>query len=426
MPSDEPVCPQIAATNGRPRLSTREWGLVVVLAAVNFTHVVDFVIVMPLGGQLMRELDLTAGQFARVVSAYGVSAAISGVLAAGLLDRYDRKKTLLGNYAAFTAATLLCGLASDYEMLLFARALAGAFGGLTAAGIMAIVGDVFEDARRGTATGAVMSAFAVASILGLPAGLELAKWFGWAAPFLAVAGMSAAVLALVWCVLPTVLKAGNANFGSPWATLYRVAAQPNHLRALGFMGLVIFAAFLMIPFLGPYFEANLGLPGKLPVVYAVAGACTLVSMNVVGRWADRWGKRRVFTVMAAAMMATILLATNLPPVNLAVAVAVASLLMVCGSGRMVPAQALVIGCVRPADRGAFLSLNTAVQSAALGLASDLGGRIVHKMPDGTLTGYPLAGALAFALTGVTILMVRTLRPAPGGQTAIGLADPAAA
>lgn len=408
------------SSRSRPRLSRREWGVVLVLAAVQFTHVVDFVIVMPLGGQLMRELDINAQQFARVVSAYGLSAAVTGVLAAGLLDRFDRKKSLLFNYAAFTLATLLCGVAPDYEMLLLARVLAGAFGGLTGAGVMAVVGDVFEDARRGTATGVVMSAFAVGSIVGLPAGLTLAGELGWGTPFLALAGLSLVAIALAAWVLPNGIHAHGGRHESPWATLYRLASHPAHLKALGFMGLIVFAAFVMMPFLGPYIEGNLGLAGQLRWVYLVGGVCTLISMNVVGRISDQVGKRPVFTVMAAFTMVMILVATNMPPVGLGLTAAMFALFMVAGSGRMVPAQALILGCVRPKDRGAFMSLNTAVQSAALGLASDIGGRIVVSHPNGHLTGFSTAGLVAFALTGLTLLMVRTIKPVDVGPAAVRL------
>ena len=412
----------------RPRLSRREWGLVLVLAAVQFTHVVDFVIVMPLGGQLMRELDIDAEQFAHVVSAYGISAAVTGVLAAGLLDRFDRKKSLLFNYAAFTVATLLCGIAPDYEMLLLARVLAGAFGGLTGAGVMAVVGDVFEDARRGTATGVVMSAFAVGSIVGLPAGLTLAGELGWGTPFLALGGLSLGALGLGMRLLPDGLKPAVRAGGreSAWATLYRVASHPAHVRALGFMGLIVFAAFVMMPFLGPYIEGNLGLTGRLRWVYLAGGVCTLVSMNVVGRVSDRVGKRPVFTVMASFTMVMILVAANLPPLGLGVTAVVFALFMVAGSGRMVPAQALILGCVRPADRGAFMSLNTAVQSAALGLGSVIGGKVVELQPDGSLTGFSTAGWLAFALTGLTLVMVRYIRPVDTGAEPTVRLDPPAA
>src|SRR5207245_8497359 len=117
--------------------------------------------------------DVTSGplQFALVVSSYGCSAALAGLLAAFFIDRFDRKITLLVLYAGLTIGTLLCAIAPGYWSLMMARIVAGAFGGIGGAFILVIIGDAFPEIRRGRATGVVMTAFSIASIAGLPVGM---------------------------------------------------------------------------------------------------------------------------------------------------------------------------------------------------------------------------------------------------------------
>src|SRR5437773_4450007 len=116
--------------------------LLFVLAAIQFTTIVDFLIIMPLGPQYMRVFAIAPGQFGLIVSSYAISAGISGIAAGFFLDRFDRKRALLSLYTGFTVGTLFCALAQTYHLLVAARALAGAFGGVTGALILAIVGDV--------------------------------------------------------------------------------------------------------------------------------------------------------------------------------------------------------------------------------------------------------------------------------------------
>ena len=397
-------------------LTRSEWGLIVLLAAIQFTHLVDFVIIMPLGDRLMRELSLTTHQFGHVVSAYGFAAAAAGILAAFVIDRFDRRRVILAMYAGFTVSTLLCGLAGSYEALLAARGLAGTFGGLAGAGVMAVVGDAFPPEKRGRAGGAVMSAFAVASIVGLPIGLGLANWLGRGAPFIALAGVCVAVWALVFVRMPAFRGHLTGEPRRPLRDFARVVAEPRHLIAFLWTFVLVHGSFTIIPFLGPYMVANAGrADNDLPWIYGIAGACTLVSMNVLGRLSDRFGKRPVFYVMAVWALLITLAITNLPAVSLAGAVAMAALLMVGASGRMVPAQAMLIGAADPRVRGAFMSLNTAVQHMATGVAPMIAGAIMVRQADGTLAGYPTVGLVAAGFAVASIVLAEFVRPAVIGQ-----------
>lgn len=379
------------------RLSRRELGLVLVLAAINFTHILDFVIVMPLGDQLRRQLDINPAQFGFVVSAYGIAAVVAGLLASSVVDRFDRRSVLLGAFAGFLLATLYCGLAPSYEHLVAARALAGLFGGLASSMIMAIIGDVIPDHKRGKAIGAVTSAFAVASILGLPAGLSLANAFDdWSVPFRAIAGVGVFVGLFAAWRLPALNGHRTGHHEPPLRQFAAVIRQPNHRASFAFMLAMVLGTFIIIPFIAPYMQANCGRPASdLPIVYAVAGVGSLVMMNFIGKLTDRHGARPMFLATAGGAVLLTLVITNLPAVSLAGAVAVTTAFMVLASGRVVPAQTMMLRSADPKLRGAFTNLNTAVSHVATGAGPILAGLIIgEESKGGPLTNYWLAGLLA--------------------------------
>jgi predicted MFS family arabinose efflux permease len=397
---------------GRVQLTRAEWLLLLVLGAAQFTHVIDFMIVMPLGPQYMRLLDISPQQFGFVVSAYAFSAAVSGLLAAWFIDRFDRKTALLALYAGFTAGTFLCAVAPNYLFLLLARTVAGAFGGVVAACILTIIGDAFPDSRRGTATGVVMSAWSVASIAGVPAGLFLANHLGWRAPFGVLAGMGVAVLALVYLVMPPIRGHLGDAHENPTARLRAVLAEPAHVRAYVLMTALVMSTMMVAPYMGAYLVANAGrTEEELPYVYLAGGIATLLTLTPIGRWADRRGKLPVFRVMAFLTTIPLLLLTNLPPVSLATALAVTTLLMIASGGRMVPASALMTASAVPRHRGSFLSVNSSVQQLACGLAAVVAGALIGQGEDGSLTGYGMVGLLGVAATLLSMALAGRLHPA---------------
>jgi DHA1 family inner membrane transport protein len=407
-PSSKPPSPAPA-----PRMTRSEWALVFILAAIQFTHMVDFVIIMPLGERVMRELALTASQFGWVVSAYAIAAGVASLVAATVMDRFDRKRVLLVMYAGFAVSTLLCGFAESYAALLAARTLAGAFGGVSAVVIMAIIGDVFPAHRRGQATGAVMSSFAVASIAGLPAGLYLAAEWGRGAPFLALAALSAGVWVGVLLKLPSLTgHREEATKRHVWKDFAAVARKPIHLKAFLFTFTLVLGTYTAIPFIGPYLTLNNGVTEKnLALMYSVAGVLTLIGMNVMGRLSDTLPRVTLFRVLAFGAMIVVLVLTNLPAVSLWVIIVVVSLFMVCAAGRMVPIQAILVGVAEPRYRGAFLSLNTAVQHLATGVAPMLAGMVVVKT-DTALLGYPTVGVIAACCAVASIVLAGWLKPDP--------------
>jgi predicted MFS family arabinose efflux permease len=404
---------------GAGRWSAREWGVLLVLAAVQFTAVVDFMIIMPLGPLVNKELSLTPARFGAVVSAYAFAAGLVGLLAASHIDRFDRRKALVVVYAGFTTATLLCGLAPEFWSLVAARAVAGAFGGLLGALVFSVVGDTFPEARRGSATGIVMAAFGVATVAGVPAGLEAARQFtNWRAPFLFLAAGCLPVLTGAWVLLPPCRRHLDGP-ARPRVSLLGVLRKPRHLWALALMAALVFGGFTVIPYISIYLVNNVGLTqAQLVYVYFAGGGVTLVSMPLLGRLADRYGKRVVFRALAVGSLVPVVLLTHLPAGSPLVAVlVVTTAFMALMSGRGVPATALVTSAAVPAERGAFLSLNSSAQQLAAGLAVQLSATMLGTPADpamagsAPLEGYATVGYVATAFSLLGVVVVSGVRPA---------------
>jgi predicted MFS family arabinose efflux permease len=389
-----------------------ERSLVLVLAAIQFTHIMDFMIMMPLGPQLMRVMLISPQQFGILVSAYTLTAAVAALAVAFYTDRFDRRQTLLFLYAGFVISTLLCGIAPGYNELLTARAVAGAFGGVAGATVHSIIGDAVPENRRGAATGLIMSAFALSSIIGVPIGLVLAAHFSWRAPFLLLVAVSVLVFVLTWRILPPMrshIVAGESH--RPLEQMKSVLGTANHLRAFVFMFALMFAGFSVIPFISPYMVANVGLKETdLPYLYLFGGLATAFSSRYIGKLADRYGKRQIFTLIGLISIAPLLITTNLPPVPVWVAICASVVFMVFVSGRFVPAMALVISSVEPRLRGGFMSINSAIQQLGLGAASFLAGTIIGHGAGGTLTNYWLVGLIAVGATLLAIALAWRVEP----------------
>jgi predicted MFS family arabinose efflux permease len=338
-----------------PSRSPRQERLILlILAAVQFATIVDFMIVMPLGPQLMRTLEIGPARFGLIVSSYTFSAGVAGLIASSIIDRFARRTTFMILYGGFLLGTVWCAFASNYQTLVAARVLTGAFGGILGGMAMAIIGDVFPEQRRGRATGWLMTGFSLASIAGVPLGLVLGTNFGWQIPFfaLAIGGIPALLLT------PLALPALNAHVGKqhapPMRSIVDTLTRANHLNAFALIVALMVGSFAVFPYLSAYLVANVGMSEQqLPLVYVAGGALTLFAAPVVGRLADRYGKLTVFRSIAPGSALLLLVITHLPAVSTAVAVAVFGALMVCNVGRMIPAMAMVTSSVESRRRGAF-------------------------------------------------------------------------
>ena len=390
----------------------RERALLITLAGIQFAHILDFMIMMPLGPILMRELGVGTHGFGLLVSAYTFSAAFTGLLASMFVDRFERKRLLLTMFALFAVATLACGLASVYWTLLAARGTAGAFGGVLGAMVQTMVGDLIPFERRGRASGTVMSAFSLSTVAGVPLSLYLANHFGWRFPFFLIAALSCGLLLLGWKMLPALrghlptATVSETERAHPLAAMAAVLRDANHLRALLFMALIMVSGFSVIPYITIYLTATVGVRQEdIPLIYLCGGCATLFSSRLVGRLADARGKVRVYRAMALCSMLPLLAQTHLWPVALWIAVFWSTVFFIFVTGRMVPAMAIITSAVQPRFRGTFLSMNGAVQQLASGTASWIGGAMIAVDASGRIVGYDKVGWLAVGATFIAIVFV---------------------
>ena len=377
----------------------REFWLLLTLAGIQFTHILDFMIMMPLGPQFTRIFSITDAQFAALVSAYTLSAGVSGLMAATYLDKFDRKKLLLLLYVLFGLATLACGLAPTYTTLIIARVMAGVFGGVLSALSQTIVADVIPFERRGRAMGIVMTSFSVATVAGVPAGLFLAAHFSWHAPFFGIAaivGLLAIAASVTLPVLSEHLKTGPRP--SAFEGIRRVLADTNHLKAFVFSALLMFAGFTVIPFITIYLQANVGWRAdQVPYVYLCGGLVTLFTARLVGKLTDRKGKVATFRVMAVLVIIPMMLTTLTAGLPVWGVLMVSTTFFACMNGRIIPGMAIVTSAADPKYRGTFMALNSAVQSVAMGIAAFLGGHIISRDAQNLVQNYwmaALVGAVA--------------------------------
>ena len=387
-----------------------ERSLLFLLAAVQFTHIVDFMILMPLGPQLMRELHIGPGTISSLVAAYTVCSGIFGFVAAPFIDRFDRRKLLLFAYGGFICGTLCCGLSTNATTLLISRGISGTFGGLSIAMIMSIIGDVVPPERRAAGMGVVMTAFSAAAALGVPFGLKLAQWFRWEMPFFMLAGIACIVWTIAFMRLPAVRGHLDNSGDDPTRAFRELLRDANAGRALLFMTATVIGHFAIIPLLSPFLVGNVGLPEKyLFLVYMTGGVMTVFSAPVVGKWADAFGKLRVFTVMVVVACAVTLWISNsghLPPW---VVMVQAAFFFVFASGRFIPGQAIMTLAVPASRRGAFMSLSGCARDLAMGFASSIGGWIVVKEPSGRLDNFYWLGWLALAMGIISVWLAARVR-----------------
>ena len=392
-------------------MKKHEWIVLLLLAAVNFTHILDFMIMMPLGNYLMPYFNISTKQFSFLVSAYTFSAAVSGFGAAFFVDHFDRKKVLLFGYSGFLVGTLACGIAPSFALLLIARIVAGLFGGLIGAQVLSIVSDIFPYNQRGKAMGTVMSAFAIASTFGVPFSLYLANIISWHAPFILVAVLGFILLPLLMRFIPKMdgHLLNRAAKESPFEALNVITKERKLMLALLFSGLILMGHFLIIPFINPYMEFNNGYSKQeTPLIYLAGGIAAFISANVLGRLSDRLGKYKIFNICIFLSLPLVIIITNLPAVPIFLLLTLFAIWFAFATGRGVTAQAMLSNVVATRHKGSFMSFNSSIQQFGSGLASLMAGYIVDKDADGKILHYPLLGYGSVVILVVCLLLGRYL------------------
>lgn len=390
------------------------------LAGIQFTHILDFMIMMPLGPQLIRTLHIDTREFGLLLSSYTFSAAASSLLAATYIDRFDRRKLMLTLYALFIAATLCCGLAPNYAALLTARALAGAFGGILSAMTQTMIADVVPFERRGQAMGTVMASFSLSTVAGVPLGLFLANhsaMLGWRAPFFFIVALSMVFFCTGYRLLPSITAhLEEARQGNVLTQIYAVAKERNHLKAFCFISLLMMSGFMVIPYIALYYTTNVGMTEHfITLVYLCGGLATLFTSRLIGRLSDRHGKLRAFRWMIMASIIPLLITTHLVPVPWWLVLINAVAFFVLVSGRTIPGMAMMSASAAPQVRGTFMSLASSMQMLACSVASLTAGLIITRNAAGQIEHYNLVGYLAVTCALIAMWLAKHLKVAGSEQ-----------
>jgi predicted MFS family arabinose efflux permease len=387
--------------------------IILILFCVQFTHILDFVLMMPLGPKLLRFFNITSHEFSYLVSSYAFAAAFCGLISSFFIDKYDRKKVLLFFYTGFLIGNFACALSTSFYTLIFGRILAGGFGGVLAGLSFSIVGDVVPEMRRGTATGTVMSAFGVASVIGIPLGLMIAEKFDWQAPFWAISILTILILILVSLKLPSMKEHISSDLNKnkfEFTHIINLFTGQNTRNALMLTVTYMMSGFLVIPFIGQYLVRNVGLlESQLSYMYFTGGLCTLLTSRIIGKMSDKHGKHKVLFIIGPLSIFPIIFITNLPPVPLYLVLIGSTLFFILISGRFVPLMSIITSSVSKKDRGAFMAINTSIQQIAMGLASTIAGFIISNSSDGKLQNFNKVGYLSCLMTFIFLLIARTVK-----------------
>jgi predicted MFS family arabinose efflux permease len=378
--------------------------LVALLTFVQFTVILDFIVMSPLGAILMPALDITAAQFGIAVSAYAFSAGISGVLAAGFADRFDRKRILLFFYVGFTVGTTLCALAPSYHLLLLGRIVTGLFGGVVGSVVLAIITDLFPLHLRGRVMGFLQTGFAASQVLGIPVGLFLANHWNWHVAFGAIVGLAIVVIAAVLVLMRPVdghlrLKQDKNAF----AHLVATVSEPSYTLAFGVTTLLATGGYMLMPFGSAYTVHNLGIDiAHLPTIYLVSGLFSIVIGPLVGRSSGAFGNFPTFMFGTVMSIVMVLIYTHLGQVGLTLVILVNVLMFVGIFSRMIPSQVLISAIPAPQQRGSFSAIGASLQQLSGGLGSVFATAIIAENADGSLRhfdrlGYVVVGTSIVAL-----------------------------
>jgi predicted MFS family arabinose efflux permease len=382
--------------------------IIVIVALLQFSVVLDFMILSPLGDFLMKSLEITPAGFGLVVSSYAFSAAVSGILAAGFADKFDRKKLLLFFYTGFIAGTFFCAMANSFWMLLAARIVTGLFGGVIGAISMAIITDLFSLNQRGRVMGIVQMGFAASQVLGIPLGLFFASHWGWHYSFLMIV-----VLAIIIGVLTLVkmkpvvqhlaLQTDKKALLHLWHTISKKDYQTGFI-ATAFLSI---GGFMLMPFGSAYVINNIHIdPKDLTSLFLATGLASIAIMPLVGRLSDRFDKFKLFTAGTVIAIIMVTIYTNLPPVPLWQVMVINVIMFMGIMSRMIPATTLTSAIPEMRDRGAFMSINASLQQMAGGIAAVCAGLIIsQKTKTSPLEHYNILGYVVATVSIICLFLV---------------------
>ncbi|MCI0443927.1 MFS transporter [bacterium] len=393
----------------RAGLTSYQKFVVALLSFLQFTVILDFMILSPMAAILMPALKISPSQFGFVVSAYAFSAALSGAVTASFADRFDRKKILLWFYSGFIFGTFLCGIANSYLFLLVARIVTGSFGGVIASITMAMVADLFPFEQRGRVMGLVQTSFASSQIIGIPFALWLSNRSGWHMPFQFIAVISLLVLASIAYKLKPIITHITVSSDREVSSFLQMFFNSKYLRAFLMMALVNVGGFMFMPFLSAFNIRNLGISqNSLPMVYLASGISSIAAGILSGRASDSAGKFPVFLIGTIFSTITVAIYTNLNITSIFSTIIINSLLFVGISSKKVSGEALITSVPESTDRGWFMSVGSSVQQMSGGIGAIIAGSIVTERADGSLENFGIVGLLVIAANLITLAMMYNL------------------
>jgi predicted MFS family arabinose efflux permease len=377
------------------------------LAFLQFTIILDFMIMSPLGAIMMPALKMSSSQFGLVVSAYAFSAGLSGILAAGFADSFDRKKILLFFYTGFLVGTFLCGAATSYEFLLVARIVTGIFGGVVGSVVFAISTDLFAYHQRGRVMGFIQTAFAASQVLGIPISLYLANKWNWHMPFMMIVGIGILAGLIILLKLKPIsehLKIKSDH--NPIHHLWLTVKNKNYLTAFSTSALMSLGGFMLMPFMSAFTVNNVGIDMQhLPMIYLITGISAIFVGPLVGKAADKYGKFKVFLWGAVFTILTVNIFAHLEVTPLWIVILVNVVMFASIFSRMIPSQALISSIPAPENRGSFMAVNSSLQQFSGGVASMIAGLIVVIQPSGRVEHFEILGYLLAFTTVVSVYLM---------------------
>ncbi len=395
-------------------MNKKQLTILLTLAAVQFTHILDSMVMMPMAPALQKSLTINTQQFGFLVGSYGISAFISAIAATFWVDKLDRKKALLILYLGFLIGTAACAFAPNYGFLIGARIFAGMFGGVAGAVILSIVGDVIPLEKRAQGMGILMSGFALASVGGVPLGIYLSEIFSWHAPFYFIVGVGFfVVFAIIFLIPPITSHIEKARAAKPMDLYKNIFSDFNQVRALLLSMCMVYAHFAIIPFMTPFYTFNLGMDMKTEIIwlYVVGGVASTFTSPLFGKLADKFGRFKVYTTLSILALIPVYMIPHFEaPMNLAYFLCITTMFFVFSGGRMIPSSAMVTSAVVPQFRGGFMSLNSAMQQLSIGISTIIGGLIIHNEPKQPLHNFEIVGYIGIAFTFIAIWVASGVKP----------------
>ncbi len=381
--------------------------IIAILTITVFTVVLDFMVLSPLGAQLLRLLNISTGQFGLVVSVYALSAGASGLLAAGFADKYDRKKLLLFFYAGFIIGTLMCGFANTYNLLLVARIITGIFGGVISSISFAIITDLFPIEKRGRVMGFVQLSFAVSQVIGIPVGLYLAHLYDWHTPFIAIVMLSVVVFFAIWKWMQPINKhIGLYKDKNAFVHLYQTITNKQYLKGFSATALLSLGGFMLMPFSAAFLVYNIKITeAQLPLVFMFTGICTMIAGPLIGKFTDQFGKYRMFTFGTIVSIIMVYIYTNMVELPMYQVIIINCILFIGITSRMISGSALMTAVPEAQDRGAFMGINSSIQQIAGGIASLFAGFIVVQSANQSLQHFNWLGYVVIVTMIVCLWMM---------------------